>query len=437
MAFTNWSLKPSVEFYFVGLRNFIDILGIRPVAGHHIGLLGSYVVCLVLLLTGLLGHFWSVIDKQRGLRWGGLLLGCWGIAVLAFSVLEKADQGIMLAGILVVSLGGVALLREDNDWQWGWGVVGPSLIVCSSLGLIVLHQPMWHTYEVLDVRFWKFLYNTLYLMLGLPFSIFGSLALALLLNEPLAVFKGKWRFFFPTLCIILAGVIFLLLFFSNHPDMAVICSVFLLLCAAGAAFNVVVFRTIYYLPTFTAGVALMILWKALYNPETGPINVWLEYLFSLLGLDLRGPRWLSSIVWAKPALIIMGVWTGIGGMNMLLYLAGLSTVSKDLLDAARVDGAGAWMRFRHVLWPHLAPTTFFILIISIIGGLQGGFEQARIMTFGGPAGATTTLIFYIYNIAFQELDLGKASAVSWVLFAFVFATTTVNWKFGKGIEIEY
>ena len=83
----------------------------------------------------------------------------------------------------------------------------------------------------------------------------------------------------------------------------------------------------------------------------------------------------------------MGMWIAAGGMNMLLYLAALSNVPKDLLDAAEVDGAGRWSRFRHVTWPQLAPTTFFIAIMSVIGGLQGGFEQARVMTNGGPAGA--------------------------------------------------
>jgi len=131
----------------------------------------------------------------------------------------------------------------------------------------------------------------------------------------------------------------------------------------------------------------------------------------------------------------MGVWTAIGGTNMLLYLAGLSNVPRELLDAAEVDGANRWARFRHVTWPQLAPTTFFISIISIIGGFQGGFEQARVMTGGGPAGSTTTLSYYIYNKAFQELDLGYAAAISWVLFAVIFTATALNWRFGKELEV--
>jgi multiple sugar transport system permease protein len=113
---------------------------------------------------------------------------------------------------------------------------------------------------------------------------------------------------------------------------------------------------------------------------------------------------------------------------MLLYLAALSNVPQELHEAAQIDGAGKWATFRHVTWPQLAPTTFFIVIMSVIGGLQGGFEQARVLTQGGPAGITTTLAYYIYNKAFLEFQIGYASAVAWVLFMLIFAFTLVHWK---------
>ena len=109
---------------------------------------------------------------------------------------------------------------------------------------------------------------------------------------------------------------------------------------------------------------------------------------------------------------------------------------QELLDASEVDGASRWQRFRHVTWPQLAPTTFFITVVSIIGGLQGGFEQARVMTQGGPAGSTTTLSYYIYNKMFQDLDMGYAAAISWVLFAFIFVATALNWRFGRDQEVD-
>ena len=225
-----------------------------------------------------------------------------------------------------------------------------------------------------DKRFWLYFINTLYLMLAIPLAIFGSLAIALLLNQKLR--------------------------------------------------GIVVFRTLFYLPTITAGVAIMILWKALLNPQFGIVNSVLGTLLHAIGLGgVALPGWLGSTqnllglnpeylameakffgLGAKDAIIMMGVWTAIGGNNMLLYLAALANVSPDLIEAAHLDGAGRWATFRHVIWPQLAPTTFFITVMSIIGGLQAGFEQARIMTNGGPADTTKTLSFYIYEQAFRALS---------------------------------
>lgn len=146
---------------------------------------------------------------------------------------------------------------------------------------------------------------------------------------------------------------------------------------------------------------------------------------------LEPPRWLTSIGWAKPALMIMGFWGAIGSNNMLLYLAALTNVSPELYEAADIDGAGRLQRFWNVTWPQLAPTTFFILVMSTIGGLQGGFEQARVMTAGGPAGATTTLSYFVFIEGFQTGRLGFAAAVAWGLFALIFGITLINWRFGN------
>lgn len=252
-----------------------------------------------------------------------------------------------------------------------------------------------------DEKFWLYFINTGYLMLGIPLAIAGSLGLAILLTQKLR--------------------------------------------------GLVVYRTLFYLPTFTAGIALMILWKKLYNPDFGPINVILRALFDTLGLDgLTPPQWLLSThnlfglgvehvsltfkewgIGARDAINLMGIWIAIGGSNMLLYIAALSGVPQDLYEAAEIDGAGRWAQFRHVTWPQLAPTTFFIVVMSFIGGLQGGFEQARVMTGGGPGGTTKTLAFYIFEKAFKETQIGYASAVAWVLFLIIFAVTLANWKFGS------
>jgi multiple sugar transport system permease protein len=160
---------------------------------------------------------------------------------------------------------------------------------------------------------------------------------------------------------------------------------------------------------------------------------WLISTKSILGLDVDkiGMVWKQFGLGARDAIIYMGIWTGIGGGNMLLYLAALTNQPQELVEAAQIDGASRWAIFKNVTWPYLAPTTFFITIMSFIGGLQGGFEQARVMTGGGPAGTTMTMTYYIYTQAFDELQLGYASAVAWVLAVIILVVTLINWKFGN------
>jgi multiple sugar transport system permease protein len=436
MAFTNWTPKPAVKFAFLGLRNFTDLLGVRALDQPHPGLVWAYVLCVVALGLGLVGALWANMAEWRGTRAGGALLTLLGTALLWGSLFRGGGQGAGIAGLVLLLCGIAVMRRERTSWQIGPGTIPALLLVGSALGMALLNPAMWRTYEPTDTRFWQYFSNTAYLMIGIPFSIAGSLALALLLNEDIPLGTGRARILGALLCVAGGVVTLLALWGYGHPDFGLLAAILWAIAALGIGFNVVAFRTLFYLPTFTAGVALMILWKALYNPQTGPINVGLNTLFHALGWQIEAPQWLGSIEWAKPALILMGVWTSIGGTNMLLYLAGLSNVPKELLDAAEVDGAGAWNRFRHVTWPQLAPTTFFISIMAIIGGLQGGFEQARVMTGGGPAGSTTTLSYYIYNKAFQDLDMGYAAAISWVLFAIVFVATALNWKFGRGLEVD-
>ena len=146
---------------------------------------------------------------------------------------------------------------------------------------------------------------------------------------------------------------------------------------------------------------------------------------------LSPPDWIHSYHWAKPSLMIMGLWAAIGSNNMILYLAALTNVPQDLYDAADIDGASRMQKFWNVTWPQLAPTTFFIVVMSTIHGLQGGFEMARTMTEGGPAGATTTLSYFIYTEGFQTGRLSFSSAVAWTLFVMIFLLTLFNWRFGN------
>ncbi|NLN76614.1 MAG: sugar ABC transporter permease [Armatimonadetes bacterium] len=270
--------------------------------------------------------------------------------------------------------------------------------------------------------------------------------------------------------------------------------------------GIVFFRTIYFLPAVCSGVALLILWKYLYNADIGLINQMIRsvggalysspatglmttvllaiffgltmigcvalimllvmYICSRLGLQWKEgiyrvlliafgsgvfiaigayggavhsailsfistpPDWLGTVQWAKPALIVMGLWGGLGGYNMILYLAALQGVPSSYYEAAEIDGAGPWAKFWSVTWPMISPTTFFILVMSIIGGFQSGFMTANVMTGGGPAGSTTTIEYYLYQTAFEKFNMGYASTIAWVLFGVILILTLATWKLG-------
>ncbi|MDQ6675346.1 MAG: sugar ABC transporter permease, partial [Chloroflexota bacterium] len=134
----------------------------------------------------------------------------------------------------------------------------------------------------------------------------------------------------------------------------------------------------------------------------------------------------SSPAWAMPALILLGIWQGLG-FQMVIFLAGLQGIPNHLYEAAAIDGAGWWPRFRHITLPLISPTTFFVLIISVIGSYQV-FDQAFVLTEGGPGYATTTLVYYIYEYAFQFFKMGYAAAMAWILFAIVFVLTVLQFR---------
>src|SRR5579859_484994 len=185
--------------------------------------------------------------------------------------------------------------------------------------------------------------------------------------------------------------------------------------------GVSVFRAAYFLPTITSAVAAATVWRWIYEPNFGLLNS----LLYAIGVQ-HPPTWLSSPAWAMPALILLGIWQGLG-FQMVIFLAGLQGIPAHLYEAAAIDGAGWWVRFRHITLPLISPTTFFVLIISVIGSYQV-FDQAFILTEGGPGYATTTLVYYIYEYAFQFFKMGYAAAMAWILFAIVFVLTVLQFR---------
>lgn len=246
-----------------------------------------------------------------------------------------------------------------------------------------------------DRDFWDYFGNTLVLMLGIPIGMLLSFFLAVLLS-------ARTR-----------GLVF--------------------------------YRTLYFLPHISSAVAVCVVWIFVLQKDVGLLNQFIQpaldglsHALGWVGVQAHwtAPDWLGEKRWAKPALILMGLWQGAGGVNMILYLAALQTIPDELYESASIDGAGAWSKMRHITWPMVSPTTFFIFVISCIGGFQAGFNQAYMMTQGGPDGATTTLVYYIFNNAYIDFRMGYAAAIAWVLFVLVLGLTLLNWRFG-GRVVHY
>jgi multiple sugar transport system permease protein len=229
-----------------------------------------------------------------------------------------------------------------------------------------------HNYQRLfdDPMFYKSLMNTLYYAaLSVPLSIISSLAIALLLNNPIS--------------------------------------------AIG------LYRTVYFIPVITSINAVAIVWNFIYHPDFGLLNKILD-IFSI-----NAQTWLQDPFWAMPCIIFMSVWKGLG-YNVIIFLAGLQNIPKHLYEAARIDGASRWQQFRHITWPLLSPTTFFIFTISVIGSFQV-FSQVYMMTpRGGPLKSTMVVVYYLYRKAFEQFEFGYALSMAFVLFMIIFACTLFN-----------
>ncbi|MEV4621419.1 sugar ABC transporter permease [Asanoa sp. NPDC049573] len=178
------------------------------------------------------------------------------------------------------------------------------------------------------------------------------------------------------------------------------------------------FRAAYFLPVVTSWVVVALVWKWLLNPTSGLVN-------SLLGaFGAPQPGWWTDPAWALPAVILASAWKDLGFV-MVIMLAGLQAIPQDILEAARTDGAGAWQRFWRVTLPLLSPSTFFVVVISLINGFQV-FDQVYVMTGGGPSGSSQVVVGQIYDLTFRYGRAGEASALSWILFAVILVITALQ-----------
>jgi len=286
--------------------------------------------------------------------------------------------------------------RRSRSWI-GWSFILPNFIgfaaltlvpVIASLALSFLDWDSYSTPEWVGLdnfermihndTFWTALKNTAYYAVGhVPLTLAASLGFAVLLNQKL---KGA-RFF----------------------------------------------RTALFFPYITSLVAVAVVWNMLLSPEAGPVNQFLR----AIGID-HPPGWTTSTTWAMPAVIVASVWRDLG-YYMILYLAGLQTIPAELYEAAQVDGASGWQRFRHITVPGLRPTTFFVLIMLTISSFKV-FDLIQVMTEGGPGRATLVLSQVIYREGIVQGRFGYSSAVSMVLFVIVLTITVVQFRLQRRSE---
>ena len=191
------------------------------------------------------------------------------------------------------------------------------------------------------------------------------------------------------------------------------------------------FRTAFFLPNVVAGIAMLLLWKWLFDPNFGLINLFLDWTGLMAVLEWIGigrPQWISSRAGAMPGLVFMSIW-GLGG-SMMIFLAGLQNIPRELIEAAELDGAGPWKRFRYVTVPLLTPTIFFLTMVGVIASLQV-FNQAYVMTQGGPAHATLFYVLYLFQTAFEHFQMGYACAMALVLFIITLIVSLIQLAMGK------
>lgn len=187
-------------------------------------------------------------------------------------------------------------------------------------------------------------------------------------------------------------------------------------------------RAAFFTPVIISPVAAAVIWRWIYEPNFGILN------YSLSWIQIPSVNWINDPTAAMFALIVMGVWKTFG-INMVLFSAGLQGIPDHYYEAAEIDGAGRWSKFWKITLPLLSPTTFFILVMSVIGSFQV-FDLVYVLTSGGPLGSTKVLVFYLYENAFKFFEMGYASAVAYLLFAIIFVLTMIQIKYLKG-RIHY
>jgi len=374
---TRPSIQATLDYHQGIVQRDLDAM-LHPREGLVIRSWNWFLVLYALLAAGII---YAVYRSDAGMKTGG---GGIGRRIAGMFSTEDINRPAVTEG------------KKGSYFraQWKEGVIcaapwiigfllftgGPLLfsIIISFCRFDVLSPAVWvglSNYSFLlfqDELFWVSLWNTLYMIIGVPLGLLLGLGIAMLLTQ-------KVR-------------------------------------------GVALWRTFFYLPSIVPIVASSILWIWIFNPSSGLLNALLE------AVGLQGRMWLQDPATSKWALIMMGLWTAGGGM--VVWIAGIKGISESYYEAASIDGANAWQRFRHITIPMLTPYIFFNLIMGFIGTFQI-FAQAFIMTGGGPADSTLFYVYHLFNNAFRFLNMGQASAMAWILFVIVLALTALQMKWSK------
>ncbi|PWU70193.1 carbohydrate ABC transporter permease [Gracilibacillus dipsosauri] len=281
---------------------------------------------------------------------------------------------------------------RKNNALWGLAFLTPQLIgliffaVIPLVSALVLSFMKWDgfgersfvgldnfIYQFTNADFWTATYNTiLYTVLTVPFGILLSMLLAIALNK----IKGKE-----------------------------------------------IYRLFYFMPVVTSSVSIGVIWMWILNGDLGILN----QVLAMIGIN--GPDWLTNTNLVMISIAILSIWWQLG-YNMVIFLAGLQGISKSYYEAAEIDGASKFQQFLKITLPMLSPTTFFVTIMAIIGSFQV-FDQAFVMTNGGPGKASYTMVFHIYDNAFVDFRFGESSAAAMILFVVILIFTLVQFKLQK------
>lgn len=239
----------------------------------------------------------------------------------------------------------------------------------------------WQNYADLmqDRFFWVSLWNNLWFLMVIPVQTLMALVLAILLHE--LVFTSK------------------------------------------------ALRVIYFLPHITNMVAILIVWNLFFSPSQGPVNEFLRWV----GID-NPPKWQLDQFWAKPTIAMFGIWSSLG-FNAMIYLSALAGASRDLYEAAEIDGAGKVRSFFRITLPLISPTTFFLIVLGVIGSFNQ-WSNIQVFTEGGPGDSTYVLGYFVYKYGFEYFKMGYASAAAWVLTVIIVLFTMLQW-FGQRKWVHY